>query len=967
MLKLVNHNAQGIRGKAQELDLFLDSEENPDIICWSEVWLNRIEMDLYHLENNMCEASSFLRKERQRGGVSIFKRTDWSHVNIELGGIPVESIFECVAVRFGTQNVIVASCYRVPNSDFQIFLDKFEHLIEKLHRIANEHTKIFIAGDFNVDFQKDTDTIQKRQVINVCSPYGILPLFEDPSRVSQTTKKCIDQIFTNVIANEQWTLKTTETGYSDHMAQILEISKSANEEEERRKGEKKRIYSKNNVNNFKECISHLNWNDITCMNTVDEKMESLLNRLVFNFDQKFPYRVCKTVAKRKQWITKGILISRKKKIWLNEIRKDDPTGIINNYFKKYNRIYKKTIRIAKRKGYEERINRAKNKSKMAWQIIKEETNQANAKVRKPIVLVDCNREKISDPMRVAENFNENFVKAPEALVHSEGFDDREPSYRPAFSEELVLYPCDLEELTRIVKNRKNTFSSGVDGLPDEIMKEIFPSIAHVVLDIVNHSLQQGVFPDCLKIAKVIPLHKKGSKTDPMNYRPLSNLSFFSKIIETVMRNRLVGFLEAFGLLSRAHHGFVNNRSTTTAVSNYIWQISKTLDEGIPVAGLFIDQKRGFDVIDRTVLINKLHQYGVRGTALKWFKSYLTNRGQMVQVDSEITTGGIKEIKCNRSNIRNTEIGLQQGTVLSPILFLIYIDSLAKKFGPEKAAIFADDANFIISKTEMENLQENSDSVCEQINGWFKENKLILNKEKTAAIIFNLGNAAHRPTHIDIKLDGSQIAIEEHTKFLGIHVDRRLNWNLQINDLTKRLNSALYMMRQLKGKVSTPTMLTLYYGKFQSLMKYGCVVWGQGTGWNQVFIAQKKAIRIINGKEWDEAGHPISCKPIFQKLGIMTFPSLYAYECIAFVVSNELDLINDFQPFSSTHNYNTRHNARIRLPLHRTVALEKCVQYQGCKLLNKLPSELLEGSSTPLKLNKIKKYLTGLALYSLNEL
>jgi len=206
-------------------------------------------------------------------------------------------------------------------------------------------------------------------------------------------------------------------------------------------------------------------------------------------------------------------------------------------------------------------------------------------------------------------------------------------------------------------------------------------------DIYNASLESGIFPDQLKIAEVIPVHKKGNTRDINNYRPIASLSVFSKMLEKLVYNRIIAFIERNGIITDAQHGFRSKRSTETALQDFVNNVQTAIDNKMNPVGLFLDLSKAYDVLDHRLLLDKLNIYGIRGIANTWMESYLSNRKQYVELKS------LKQGKAI-SATRQVVIRVPQGLFHGPILFSLYINDLPLNIPHAKTVLFADDTNLV---------------------------------------------------------------------------------------------------------------------------------------------------------------------------------------------------------------------------------------------------------------------------------
>ena len=308
-------------------------------------------------------------------------------------------------------------------------------------------------------------------------------------------------------------------------------------------------------------------------------------------------------------------------------------------------------------------------------------------------------------------------------------------------------------------NNINDLSSnkalGPNSIPTNIFHLIKLSVAQPLVNIINLSFEKGIYIDDLKISKVIPIFKdKGSDLEYTNYRPISLLSNINKIIEKLMHERLYSFLEKYKCIYDLQFGFRSGHSTTHALLDLTEDIRKAIDDNKYAVGVFIDLQKAFDTVDHDILLKKLYHYGIRGTANAWFKSYLSNRKQFVS------------IKGIDSNLKAMNFGVPQGSVLGPLLFLIYINDLHCAIKHSVIRHFADDTNLLINNTSLKQLKKHLNFDLCNLTAWLKANKISLNASKTEILLFRHPN---KPVNYElkIKLDGKRIYPSKFVKNHGI--------------------------------------------------------------------------------------------------------------------------------------------------------------------------------------------------------
>ena len=252
------------------------------------------------------------------------------------------------------------------------------------------------------------------------------------------------------------------------------------------------------------------------------------------------------------------------------------------------------------------------------------------------------------------------------------------------SKTIFFEPTYKEEITKIVANLKERKSPGHDGINNHLLKNIPPQIVDPLVHIINISLATGLVPNYMKIAKVIPIYKKGEKVDVSNHRPISLLTSISKIFERIIYIRTVNFFKKSDIFSNFQFEFRENHSTTHALLSFVEKVTDALDTFSHTIGIFLDFSKAFDTINHKILLAKLSHYGIRGKALEWFTSYLSNRSQYVHVN------GVD------SQIKSIDCGIPQGSLLGPLLFIIYINDFHRSSDNLSCILFADDSNLLYS-------------------------------------------------------------------------------------------------------------------------------------------------------------------------------------------------------------------------------------------------------------------------------
>ena len=329
--------------------------------------------------------------------------------------------------------------------------------------------------------------------------------------------------------------------------------------------------------------------------------------------------------------------------------------------------------------------------------------------------------------------------------------------------------------------------------------------------IFNRCIKEGRFPNALKLAKVIPIHKGDSVLTVSNYRPISLLPIFSKIMERLIYDQFIKYIEVNKILSELQFGFQKNKSTEHAISAIFTNITNALAKKHSSYCIFLDFAKAFDTVNHNILVDKLKYYGVHGTTLKLFDSYLSNRTQIVEVNGQVSEKG------------TIKHGVPQGSILGPLLFLLYINDISQSSDILKFFLFADDTTVYYSadpkNDETEQILNNE---LEKVSCWLAANKLSLNVKKSNFLHFHYGRSEKKK--LQIKINNTLVEETDSTKYLGTFIDNKLTWKKQIQHIKSKLAKGIGMISKIRYFVDEACLLKMFYSFVQSYSNYNIINW-----------------------------------------------------------------------------------------------------------------------------------------------
>ena len=934
-----------------------------DIIAISESRINKNNVSAHNI---VLQNYSFdhCPTESTAGGTALFINNNLSfsprHDLTIYKPFQLESNFIEI-VNPKRTNIIIGCIYRHPNMDLSDFIENYLSIL--LDKISKENKTVYLLGDFNVDLLKYDQHNLTNDFLDTLATNFFLPNIFLPTRIGNTSKTLIDNIFSNSLSNETVS-GNISASISDHLPQFSIFPDIFTDYPSPKSNVVERDWDNFNQQNFILDYFELDINHLlnSAPNDVDKSFDTFSSNLNLLLDKHGPYKKIskyKLKLKRKPWISKGIKVSIdvKNKLLSKYIKAKDP--IAKSLFQQKYKIHRNMLSTLMKRSktnyftnfFNENINNIKN----TWKGIKNLISNSKSNFFVPHT-INSNNNTLTDPKSISNAFNNYFCSIAQNIQSSIKFSHKSFQHylTDPFEKSFFISPTDYLEVTDIIKILNSNKSHGPNGIPTKILQLMVHELSPVIANLFNLSFLQGKFPSLLKVAKVIPLHKKSSKLLCSNYRPISILSNLDKILEKIIHKRLYKFLETNNIIYSLQFGFRKNYSTTLALLNLTENIKQELDRGKFGCGIFIDFQKAFDTVDHNILLQKLSYYGVRGKSNEWFKSYLCDRKQFVSING--FQSDLSEIKC----------GVPQGSVLGPLLFLIYINDLHLAIKSCKIHHFADDTNLLHFNDSIKKLNKDINYDLKQLVHWLNANKISLNVGKTELVLFK-PKKKKVDYDLKLKLNGKKLVQTSSVKYIGIKIDSNLNWKEQQNSIAIKINKATAILSKMRHYVNHNTLKMVYYSIFESHTNYANIVWGQNIdSSNRLFLIQKKVLRIMHFT--DRISHS---DPLFSASNIIKIYDKVSIDNCVFIsksLSNDLPSIFGnwfiFSSFFHDHSLRSSKLGILKIPSFKTRSHGRMsFRINSIYTWNNLQRVLKDKLIFSLKPNKVKTILRN---YYINQ-
>ena len=718
-------------------DIFI-LQEKCDVLCLCETNLkeDRLPNGLADIALEGFHEPIFKephRKSGKGGGLAIYVNKSFcdSDAIIELEFLntainpepdpPGEFLFVKIGLKlqktnntYTTKNIIIGNIYRSPSSNHAKFIKHLECHLHILDRHKNNI--IYIVGDFNVDLTKYDTDLHCHDLINQMAEHNFAQVISLPTRITDHTATIIDHIYSNQV-HTLLTSRVVTLDISDHLGTYVQFSVDPQYVRQNPTGKHDpltefinfRKFNTVNMDKFAKLIGDETWGAVDEVSSAEEKYKNFEHIYTKHYDKSFESKTIRRKNQRKNpkpWILPWLedACCRKNKAYYEKIT--NPSSENNDKYVKLKKFTEKHVKLAKKKFYSEYFEKHQTDSKAQWQVINSLLNRNKKRVQIDKIR-DIDGNVATAPQAIADKFNNYFANIAGKLKSKipQNMGDACQFMDGITSNSIYLTPTNSTEISQIIDELKVKATADINIASIKAANNSTPKFSETIADIINRSLIEGVFPSLLKTAKVVPVHKGGAKINIENYRPISLLSAISKIYEKVMYTRVYEFLSLNNILIENQFGFRKGRSCEQALLTAQNEISISLSKKQISLLILIDFSKAFDMVDHDVLLEKLYRYGIRGIAHEWFKSYLKGRKQYVTINGK------------KSSTLDMLYGVPQGSILGPLLFILYINDIPNINKECTFILYADDANILISGQTIAEIEGKFNSLAKNLEIW----------------------------------------------------------------------------------------------------------------------------------------------------------------------------------------------------------------------------------------------------------
>ena len=802
--KIGHLNIQGIQNKFDQVQLMLNNSNN-DIHVFG---LSETKLKDFHPDSSFkIENYQLFRKDRditrerreQGGGIIVYVRNG---VKVERRQDLERNEMECIWLEVFPKNsksFLVGNLYRHPNEGVQWN----EHFEDFMETVLGNQKEIYFLGDFNRDLMNENI---KSTWLEYIEPFGLHQKVNFATRKTAHSQTLIDHIYCNVESNIS-SINVPEIGLSDHFPIFLTRKTNCTMPKLSHQTISYRSFKTFNEQEFINDLQSAPWDIIKIFDDTNDTLDSWTSMFIEIVDKHLPLKTLRVKHKQQpKWLTPDIIEAIKTRDRYKSLNDDI-------HYRSWRNKVVSLIKQSKKAQYPAIINENNNNPGSIWKLFKEigiNKQKSNASISK----VKINGQETEDHNKIANAFNNFFVSVASNLkepIENSNFEKLKTFCNNKIPDGTVFTIPEVskESVEKFFKHIDVSKATGCDNIGPRLLKIAAPYIAESVTYICNQSIKTSQFPEKWKKAKVTPLHKGGPKDDLNNYRPISILPVMSKFLEKHIHDSLMTYLVKFNLLHKNQSGFRPSHSCETALIGMISKWLESINKGSLIGTVMIDFKKAFDLVDHNVLLKKLKHYKLSHEALTWFASYLGKRKQKVSLNNVFSEDEI------------ITDGVPQGSILGPLLFLMFINDLPLYTDSANTDFYADDTTLYVIGKSLETIQRNLQVALDCLAKWCKYNGMLINTTKTKAMLITTHQkrTSLANDQLSLHLNNDELNMIMNDKVLGIIIDNNLTWSQHVDKVCKKITTNLWLLSRIKDYLTTSQRIQFYKTYIQPHIDY----------------------------------------------------------------------------------------------------------------------------------------------------
>lgn len=917
-------NAQSLLAHIDEIKHFIGSN-CIEILSLTETRItpeiNDFEIKIDGYSNTRCNSDN-----RYTGGVICYVLDD---INYEVKmNVSIENMLWLLAISIRKYLIVIV--YRSPSSSIADFLKNLEKIMDDVLALNSEN--LYVMGDLNIDLSQNS--FYREKLLKLMRNAGLNQKVQDYTRITENSKTIIDLVFTNDKEAKIAVKRTPKI--TDHDIISVTVENKNQTREPNNETYKSRDIKRIKETNIGEILIKKKWSN----GDVNHMLDVYYNNIIEVINEIAPIQIRQTKYSVNKWFDDetNSLIKRRNVAYEKACLQD--TDINWSMYKELRNSVTTLIRRKKKAYYENLIDENKNDSKLMWKAIKEVVGKQNK--GNTISRIYFGNLLVTDRVEIAEKFNEFFVASVEEIVNGTDSEEQQLEINQPSSQLTTFKHISQTDIERIVQTLKK--DNSIDNIDKNIIKSGMAVIGRELAKIINKSIDEGEVPKIWKGSIVVPVPKVVSTKKSEEHRPINTLPISEKVMEIHIKEQLLSHVNSNNILIENQSGFRDKHSCETSIQLVVSKWKELLDHGKTVLTVFIDFKRAFETINRDLLIVKLRKYGIIDNANKWLVSYLTDRYQQTKIGDIISSKKV------------VKLGVPQGTVLGPLLFILYVNNIVSCLDQNTIInLFADDTAITVYGDGIEEVLVKMQVELKKLEKWLLSNSLIVNTQKTKVMLFNKSDVQNIN---NLQLFGEDLQYVNECKYLGLIIDNELKFNKHASYVIDKVNKKINYFRRISNNLSMYSRVTVYKTIIAPHFEYcpTIMLYLNETEKSTLQKLQNRAIRIIL-----KVNHYARISDMLDCLQFMNINQRMIYHNLLFIFKMVHKMLPKYMCdkitfVSDIHNYNTRNANNIFVLTAKKSRTLNSLFYKGLILYNSLPAHLKDINNVNIFKRNISNYV-----------